>query len=49
MTLDIMAQKNPFLMTRIRDFDAKCKNWYSQDKTSFKARTIESITSQFRL
>ena len=49
MTSDILAQKNPFLMTTIRDFTAKSKNWYSQDKTSFKGKTIESITSQFRL
>ena len=29
--------------------DAKSKNWYSQDKTSFGGKTIESITSQFGL
>ena len=29
MTLDILAQKNPFLMTTIRDFSAKSENWYS--------------------
>ena len=49
MTLDIFAQKNPFLMTTIRDFNAKSKNWYSQDKTIFEDKTIESITSQFGL
>ena len=49
MTLDILAQKNPFLMTTIGDFNAKSKNWYSQDKTSFEGKTIESITSQFGL
>ena len=27
MTLDILAQKNPFLMTTIGDFNAKSKNW----------------------
>ena len=30
-------------------FSAKWKNWYSQDKTSFDGKTIESITSQFGL
>ena len=49
MTLDIMAQKTPFLMTTIRDFNAKSKNWYSQDETSSEGKTIESITSQFGL
>ena len=47
MTLDTLAQKNPFLMTNIGD--AKSKNWYSQDKASFEGKTIESITSQFGL
>ena len=45
MTLDILAQKNPFLMTTIGDFNAKSKNWYSHDKTSFEGKTIESTTS----
>ena len=45
MTLDILAQKNPFLMTATGD----SKNWHSQDKTSLEGKTIESITSQFGL
>ena len=49
MTLDILVQKNPFLMTAIGDFNAKSKNWYSQDTNSFEGKTIESITSQFGL
>ena len=49
MTLDILAQKNQFLITTIGDFNATSKNWYCQDKTSFKGKTIESITSQFGL
>ena len=36
-------------MTTIRDFNAKSKNWYSQDKTSFKGKNIESATSHFGL
>ena len=47
MTLDILVRKNPFLMTTIRNFNAKSKNWYSQDKTSLEGKTIESITSIF--
>ena len=49
MTLDILVQKNPFLMTTIGDVNAKSKNWYSQDKTSFEGKTTESITSHFGL
>ena len=49
MTLYILVQKNPFLMTTIGVFNAKSKNWYSQDKTSFEGKTIESITSHFGL
>ena len=36
-------------MTTIGGFNAKSRNWYSQDKTSFEGKTIESITSQFGL
>ena len=43
MTLDILAQKNPFLMTTIGNFNAKSKNWYSQDRTSFEGKAIETI------
>ena len=49
IALEILAQKNPFLVTTIGDFNTKSKNWYSQDKTSFKGNTIESRTSQFGL
>ena len=41
MTLDILAHKNPLLMTTIRDFIAKSKTWYSQDKTSFKVKLLK--------
>ena len=49
VTLDIRAKKNPFPMITIGDFRAKSKNWYNQNKTSFKGKTIESITSQLGL
>ena len=48
MTLDILAEKNPFLMTTIGDFNGKSK-WYIQDKTSFENKILESITSKFGL
>ena len=34
-------------MTNTADFIAKSKNCYSQDKISFKGKTVESITLQF--
>ena len=49
MVLDALAQKNPYLITAIGDFNAKSKTWYSQDQTSFEGNTIENITSQFGL
>ena len=44
MILEILAQKNPYLLTKIGDFNEKSKNWYSQDKRNFEGQTIESIT-----
>ena len=49
MTLEILAQKNRFLMTSNGDFKAKSENWYSPDKPSFESKTIESTTSKFGL
>ena len=42
MNLETLAQRNPFLMVVIGDFNAKSKHWCSQDNTNF-----EGITSQF--
>ena len=36
MTLELLAQKNPFLLTAIGDFNAKSSNRYNKDKTSFE-------------
>ena len=44
MILEILAQKNPYLMTKIGNFNEKFKNWYNQDKRNFEGQTIESIT-----
>ena len=49
MTLELLAQKNPFLLTAIGDFNAKSSNWYNKDKTSFEGNTIENATSQLGL
>ena len=42
MTLELLAQKYPFLLRPIGDFNAKSSNWYNKDKTSFKGNTIEN-------
>ena len=44
MTLELLAQKNPFLLTAIGDFNAKSSNWYNKDKTSFKGNFTAWIT-----
>ena len=40
---------NPFLTLAIDDFNAKSKNWCSQDSSNFEGITIENVTSQFGL
>ena len=45
----LLAQRNPFLLTAIGDFNAKSSNWYNKDKTSFEGNTIENVTSQLGL
>ena len=49
MNLETLAQRNPFLMVVIGDFNAKLKDWCSQDSTNFEGITIENATSQFGL
>ena len=43
MTLELLAQKNPFLLTAIGDFNAKSSNWYIKDKVSFEGNTTENV------
>ena len=49
INLETLAQRNPFLTVVIGDFNAKSKNWCSQDSTNFEGVTIENLTSQFGL
>ena len=46
MTLEILAQNNPFLITAIGNINTKSTYWYNKDKTTFKGNTIDNITSQ---
>ena len=48
MTLELLAQKNPFLLTAIK-VNARSSNWHNKDKTSFEGNTIENVTSQLGL
>ena len=49
MNMETLAQRNPFLMVVLGDFNAKSKHWCSQDSTNFEGITIENVTSQFGL
>ena len=46
LTLDTLAQKNPFAMVALGDFNATSSNWYNKDITSDEGRKIEAKTSQ---
>ena len=46
LTLDTLAQKNPFLMVSLGDFNANSSNWYNKEITSNEGRKIEAVTSQ---
>ena len=47
--LETLAQRNPFLMVVLGNFNAKSEHWCSQDSTNFEGITIENATSQFGL
>ena len=49
MTLEILAPKDPFLITAIGDFNPESTNWYNKDKTIFEGNKIDNITSQVAL
>ena len=49
MNLETVAQRNPFLMVVIGDFNAKSKHWCSQDSTKFEGINIGNMSSQFGL
>ena len=46
LTIESLAQKNPFLMVALGDFNAKSSNWFNKDITSDEGRKIEAVTSQ---
>ena len=49
ITLDKLALNNPFMLVVIGDLNAKSKNWYPLDRTTYEGNIIEIITSHFGL
>ena len=49
LTLDELANHNPFLAVVLDDFNVKLENWYKHDKTSYEGAKIDALTSKFRL
>ena len=46
---DTIANKTPYLIVILGDFNGKSSDWYKHDKTSYEGSEIEVITSQFGL
>ena len=42
-----MAEKNPFMMVVLGDFNAKSKSWYTSDNTNFEGLKIGFLTFSF--
>ena len=49
LTLDEVANHNPFLIVVLGDFNVKSENWYKHDKRSREGAKIDSLTTQFGL
>ena len=49
LTLDEVANHNPFLIVVLGDFNAKSENRYKHDKTSYEGTKIDVLTTQFGL
>ena len=43
LTLDEVANHNPFLIIVSGDFNVKSENWYKHDKRSYKAAKIDVL------
>ena len=46
LDFDNMAEKDPFAMTAVFDFNAKLKSWYANDGTNFKGSKTNFLTSK---
>ena len=49
LNLETLSRKNPFLLVAIGDFNAKSKLWYCNDNNTSQGKTLENVTSQFKI
>ena len=49
LNLDKIANKSPYLLVFLGDFNVISSNWYKHDKTTYEGSKIDAITSQFGL
>ena len=49
LNLDKIANRGPYLLVALGDFNVKSSNWYKHDKTTYEGSKIDAITSQFGL
>ena len=47
LNFDHMADKNPYLMVVLGDFNAKLNSWYRNDSTDIEGSKIDILTSTF--
>ena len=49
LNLGKIANKSPYVLVVLGDFNVKSSNWYKHDKTTYDVSKIIAITSQFGL
>ena len=49
INLDKIANKSPYLLVVLGDFNVKSSHWYKRDKTTYEGSKIDAITSQYGL
>ena len=49
LNLDKIANKSPYVLVVLGDFNVKSSNWSKHDKTTYDGSKIIAITSQFGL
>ena len=49
LNLEFIANKNPFLVTMLGDFNAKSQNWYNHGVTSPEGTDLDILTRQYGL
>ena len=44
-----IANKNPYLIVALGDFNVKSSNWFKHDKTTYKDSKVDALTFQLGL